>query len=301
MKGYMAVYISYLCVCVNVLCHGFHVHSDPCFTSVSFAPFDFNAPCHFTPLRNSQSAIFKCARKIAKSKVLALSCLSICLSVRIKQLASHWMNFHEIWCLSIFWKIVKKIQVSLKSDKNFWYFRWRPIYIFDHVLNNSCQIENCFRQKCRENINIHFVFNNFFCNEIMWQNMVEPGRPQMTISSMHAACWIPEATNTSEYVIFIAFPLQQWFHECTSVLHYTYIAKLLGLMPFGSFIFIYVSHVFLWIYCFWFASIFSRMQVGHQARDGYTCIGGSSMLITVHSVKWIVTCETSGPCDGMAE
>jgi len=84
----------------------------------------------------------------------------------------------------------------------------------------------------------------------MWQNVVEPGRPQMTISRMHAACWIPKATNMSEYVIFIAFPLQQWLHECTSVLHYTYTAKFLGLMPFGWFICIYVSHVFLWVYCF---------------------------------------------------
>jgi len=46
---------------------------------------------------------------------------------------------------------------------------------------------------------------------------------------------------------------------------------------------------------------FSRMQVGHQTRDGCTCIGGSSVLVTVRSVKCIVTCETSGPCDCMAE
>jgi len=34
---------------------------------------------------------------------------------------------------------------------------------------------------------------------------------------MRTACWIPKATNTlSQYVIFIAFPLEQWLHERVS-------------------------------------------------------------------------------------
>ena len=65
----------------------------------------------------------------------------------------------------------------------------------------------------------HFVFSNFSfiffescaVYEIMWKNMVQPDRPQMTIWRMRIACWIPKATNThSEYVILIALPLQQW-------------------------------------------------------------------------------------------
>ena len=47
---------------------------------------------------------------------------------------------------------------------------------------------------------------------IMWKNTVEPGRPQMTIWRMRISRWVPKATNTdSKYVIFIAFPLLQWF------------------------------------------------------------------------------------------
>ena len=47
----------------------------------------------------------------------------------------------------------------------------------------------------------------------------------MTIRRMRIACW--KFTNTlSEYVILIAFPLQQWLHERASVLQYTYIACL---------------------------------------------------------------------------
>jgi hypothetical protein len=38
----------------------------------------------------------------------------------------------------------------------------------------------------------------------MWKNIVEPGRPQITIWRMLMACWIPKTTNThSEYVILI--------------------------------------------------------------------------------------------------
>jgi len=32
--------------------------------------------------------------------------------------------------------------------------------------------------------------------EIMWKNIVERGRTQMTIWRMRIACWIPKATNT---------------------------------------------------------------------------------------------------------
>jgi len=54
------------------------------------------------------------------------------MSVRTKQLGSHWMDFNEIWYLGIFQKTcreisgsvitVEKAQVSLKSGKNNSYF-----------------------------------------------------------------------------------------------------------------------------------------------------------------------------------
>ena len=61
----------------------------------------------------------------------------------------------------------------------------------------------------------------------MWKNIVQQDRQRMTIWRMRIACWVPKATNAhSEYVILIAFPLQQWLHERTSMLRYTYIARL---------------------------------------------------------------------------
>jgi len=44
----------------------------------------------------------------------------------------------------------------------------------------------------------------------------------MAIWRMCIAFWIPKVTNThSEFVIFIAFPLQQWLHEHVSMLRHT--------------------------------------------------------------------------------
>jgi hypothetical protein len=63
---------------------------------------------------------------------------------------------------------------------------------------------------CRENQNTRFLFDNFFplenlavC-EIMWKNIVQPDRSQMTIWRMFIACWIPKATNIH---LEHAFPL----------------------------------------------------------------------------------------------
>jgi len=43
---------------------------------------------------------------------------------------------------------------------------------------------------------IIFFFENPAIFEIMWKNIVQPGRPQMTIWRMHFSCWITKATNT---------------------------------------------------------------------------------------------------------
>jgi len=63
--------------------------------------------------------------------------------------------------------------------------------------------------------------------EIMWKNVVEWGRSQTTVWRVCIACWIPKAANkVTEYVILIAFPLQQWLHDRASLLCYPYIACL---------------------------------------------------------------------------
>jgi len=67
----------------------------------------------------------------------------------------------------------------------------------------------------------------------MWKNIVEQGRPQMTIRRVRFACWVPKATNThTEYAICITFPQQQWLHERSSMLRFMNIACLVrALLP----------------------------------------------------------------------
>ena len=66
---------------------------------------------------------------------------------------------------------------------------------------------------------------------MMWKNVVEPGRPQMT-------SWILKDTDThSEYVILIAFPRQQLLHERALMLLCTYIACLLWVLLFFTAVF----------------------------------------------------------------
>ena len=51
----------------------------------------------------------------------------------------------------------------------------------------------------------------------------------MTKWRVRFACWITKVTDTrSEYVIIISSPLQQWLHECASMLRYMYIACLVS-------------------------------------------------------------------------
>jgi hypothetical protein len=77
--------------------------------------------------------------------------------------------------------------------------------------------ENSGREKTYFLRSITFFPENHAIYEIMWKNVVDPGRPQMPFWCMCIGCWITKAKTCSECSIFIAFPLQQWLHNCTSM------------------------------------------------------------------------------------
>jgi hypothetical protein len=84
------------------------------------------------------------------------------------------------------------------------------------------------QKKSRHRYYVQSYFNeNIAVCGIVWNKVVEPHRSQILIRLMRVACWISKATNRhSEYVILIAFPLQQWLPERPSVLRYIYIVFL---------------------------------------------------------------------------
>jgi hypothetical protein len=59
------------------------------------------------------------------------------LSVSMEQLDSHWKDFDKMSYLIFFRKSVERIQVSLKSDKNNRYFRWRRFPIYGNISLHS--------------------------------------------------------------------------------------------------------------------------------------------------------------------
>ena len=94
-----------------------------------------------------------------------------------------------------------------------------------------------------------FSFENHVVYEIVWINTVEPYRPQITIWRVSCTCWIPKTTNThSEYVILIAFPLQQSLYERSSMLCYTHVDCLVNpwfhtSMIFPTSLFLYTTNL----------------------------------------------------------
>ena len=139
----------------------------------------------------------QCLGAFAKLRKAASSfVISVCSSVypHGTTLAPTGRIFVKCFCISL--KFIEKIKFSLKSDKNNGYFTRRLIYIYDHISLTSSQNEKCFRQnlqrKSKHIMHDHF----FFVYEIMWKNIAQSDRPQMTIQRMRIACWIPKATNT---------------------------------------------------------------------------------------------------------
>jgi len=65
------------------------------------------------------------------------------------------------------------------------------------------RMRNVSDKSCRENQNTHFILNKLFfyfenlsIYEIMWKDIVEPGRPQTRVSRMFMSREVPKATNT---------------------------------------------------------------------------------------------------------
>jgi len=111
-------------------------------------------------------------------------------------------------------------------------------YTYLIVSVSVLRVRNILGEKCSENQNTHLMsskfsfFENHVIRDIMWKNIVERGRPQMTIWCMHVACWIPKATDRhSECIILTAFALPQCSHEsCLNVTLYVHCCFVLEVM-----------------------------------------------------------------------
>jgi hypothetical protein len=116
---------------------------------------------------------FQALSQNCEKRLLASSCLSVRPFVRMEQLGSRWMDFHEIWYLSVLRNSVEKIQFSLKPDKitaTLHEDRYTFLIISRSDLLGMRTVSD---KSFRGNQNTHFMLNNFFfvksCH--LWDNV----------------------------------------------------------------------------------------------------------------------------------
>jgi hypothetical protein len=134
-----------------------------------------------------------------------------------------WVFFRSLSRKFKYYYNLSRITCTLRKDQ------YTILVISPPVL---LRMRNVSDRSCKENQNTHSVLKNFFPKNravyvIMWKNIVQPDRRQMTIRRMRISCWIPKVTDThSQYVKHINFLLHKWLNEGATMLRYTYIACL---------------------------------------------------------------------------
>jgi len=142
----------------------------------------------------------------------------------MEHLGYHWIYLRDIWYLRIFQKSVGKNKVSLKmtaikgtlheDQYTFW------LYLAHFFLEWEMS-----QTKVVEKIQTHFTFNNFFLKSCrLWDNVEKYGRARQEADNnmAHVHCTLDTwgYKHTLRIVMIMAFPLQQWLRERTSILRY---------------------------------------------------------------------------------
>ena len=159
----------------------------------------------------------------------------------MQQLGSHWMDFDKTLYLSFFSprKSVEIVQISLKSDKNNWYFTGDVSTFMTIPRYILLTMRNVLDISCREHQNAHFTFNNFlfFENRAIYENVekydaargvINMARTRCMLDKqgyMHARASTPTRTHTHVCNIY-CFSTATMFRERPSLLRYTHTACL---------------------------------------------------------------------------
>ena len=126
--------------------------------------------------------------KIAKKWPLSLSGLPVCPSIhpsaRMEQFGCQPMDFHEFWYLNVFWKSVKKFKISLNltiimgATHETLYTFMKSCWILITLRNILDRIS---RENKKNAFFVQWLFpENHVIHEIIWMNVIEGHKPQMT-------------------------------------------------------------------------------------------------------------------------
>ena len=103
----------------------------------------------------------------------ASTCLSVCPSVCVEKLSSHWTDFHEIYFFFFFenksrkfnlhWNLTR-IKGTLHKDQYTFTITSRSVFL---------RVKNVWDRSCTENENTHFMFGNSFFRKScrLWDNV----------------------------------------------------------------------------------------------------------------------------------
>ena len=129
--------------------------------------------------------------------------MSVRLSVRVKQIGSHWTDFmtFDIW--GFFEDVSRKIRRNYNLTKIKSTLHEDRYTFFYHFRSFLLRLWNVEKIKTYISCSVT-IFKNSTLYEKMWKNIVEQGRPQVTTWCARISCWIPKATNAHTQV---AFPL----------------------------------------------------------------------------------------------
>jgi hypothetical protein len=145
----------------------------------------------------SEDFCFYACSQNREKRLLDSSYLFVSLSVRhsarlsalMEQLGSHLVDFHEIWYFSIFFlKYDTKIQISLKYDKKGGTIHEYLCTIMIISRSYLLIMRNASDRSCTKHTSFPIIFfaENRAVYEVMWKNMVQPARWQITI--YYGAC-----------------------------------------------------------------------------------------------------------------
>ena len=109
--------------------------------------------------------------------------------------------------------------IENRKERKLLYIKTNTFFIISRLV--LLRMKNVSHKSCGKNRFTHFIFNTFYIQyilysiyflkksclyKIMCKNIIELGRPQLTIRRERIACWIPRATNTlSICVILVVF------------------------------------------------------------------------------------------------
>jgi hypothetical protein len=97
--------------------------------------------------------------------------------------------------------------------------------------------------------------------EIMWKNIVQPGRPHMTVWRMRIACWIP--VTADKFRIFDIY----WFSTATMIAR-----NCLSFVSYVQYMAVWFNFL-LFIPCIFFYLIHQKINTVYGKYKSHTCFG----------------------------